>query len=166
MRAQDAAVQVAGIRPAFRLDACRHLQHFQPPAPSDFPPHPALLPGAGQGRLECCSSCGVRVAENSGPLRAGQVPVTMPTRRCRRSGRWRVGSRRPLRRLGLLLRRPVVFLSGRCRSGLRGGRLRPAPWPVAGLGQRRQKIYTHRGYFLVSHFSSSLIQPYRTIVQS
>ena len=36
------------------------------------------LPGAGHGRLECCCRYCVRVAKNSGPLRAGQVPVTMP----------------------------------------------------------------------------------------
>jgi transposase-like protein len=36
------------------------------------------LPGPGQGRLECRDRCGVRGAISSGPLRAGQVPVTMP----------------------------------------------------------------------------------------
>jgi putative transposase len=78
LRRRDAEVQIAGIRPALRLHACRHPQHLQPPAPSDFPPHPAHLPGAGQGRLECCGRCCVRVAKNSGLLRSGQVPVTMP----------------------------------------------------------------------------------------
>jgi hypothetical protein len=78
LRRRDAAVQIARFHPALRLDACRHRQHLQPPAPSDFPPNPAHLPGAGQGRLECCDRCCLRIVRNSGPLRAFQVPVTMP----------------------------------------------------------------------------------------
>ena len=36
------------------------------------------LPGPGQGRLACCGRGGVRIDRNPGPLRVGQVPVTMP----------------------------------------------------------------------------------------
>jgi hypothetical protein len=63
---QNAALQVARIRPTLRLRARCRLRTRQPPTPSDLPPHPARLSGAGQGRLACRDSSGVRPTRSPG----------------------------------------------------------------------------------------------------
>ncbi len=47
-RAQDAAIQIARIRPTLSVDSRRHSQHIQRPAPSHIPPHLRVLSQTGR----------------------------------------------------------------------------------------------------------------------
>src|SRR5215207_8244959 len=58
----------------------RRPQHLQRPAPPSLPPHASDLSRGGHGAVARCGIGGVRSARPQGPLRAGPVPVTKPTR--------------------------------------------------------------------------------------
>jgi transposase-like protein len=77
---EDAAVQIARLRPALRLRARRRPQYLRPPAPSRLPPYPSQLPGRGDGAMAGGDRGGVRTAAFQSAWRTGSVLVTEPSR--------------------------------------------------------------------------------------
>jgi hypothetical protein len=74
-RAEDAAIQVSWISPAFPLHACRRPQLLQPPAPSCLTIDPAPLPKQSCAALADCDRGSVRSPSPTGGSRLDCVPV-------------------------------------------------------------------------------------------